>query len=257
MKKFLLSAALLFVFPALAHAVGMAHEFAVDIGPFAAAEASFSYNLQSNSYAVSSHAETANLFDALYPFRADYHAAGIIKKSGLVSTSYSYKSRSRFNTRTKQIVYSPDGTPLYRLSGKNGKQKKVDIADNPNYGGTTDLQTVFAELADIYLKTGSCRAKMQVFDGKRRFDVIFEDLGSDTLSSIENSPYFGAAHKCSMYIDKLNEDGDDMLWQLTSEKPIYFWLMTQNKLPFIARISIAETPLGELTAYTRRITPKD
>ena len=96
---------------------------------------------------------------------------------------------------------------------------------------------------------------MQVFDGKRRFDTIFKDEGTEEISANEYSPYAGTAHKCSMYIDKLLNDGDDLLWELTSEKPIVFWILEdkESKLPFIARIEVEDTPLGRLLAYTQTI----
>ena len=58
-----------------------------------------------------------------------------------------------------------------------------------------------------------------------------------------------------MYIDKLKEDGDDMLWQLTSDSPIYFWIMKDKntQAPFIAKINVEDTPLGEMNVYTTNI----
>ena len=99
---------------------------------------------------------------------------------------------------------------------------------------------------------------MEVFDGKRRFDVIFEDQGRENLSKAEDFPFEGEAAKCSMYIDKLNSDGDDLLWQLSSDKPIYFWIMKDSAsgLPFIAQIKIDDTPLGRLDVKTQKITVK-
>ena len=100
---------------------------------------------------------------------------------------------------------------------------------------------------------------MEVFDGKRRFDVIFKDEGIEELPANEYSDISGKAAKCSMYIDKLGSKEDDLLWELTSDRPIYFWLMEDKdkKMPFIARISINETPLGKLDAYAKKITIKD
>ena len=60
-----------------------------------------------------------------------------------------------------------------------------------------------------------------------------------------------------MYIDKLASQGDDLLWELTSERPIYFWILEQQNKPFIARINIKETPLGELNVYTTNVNIKD
>ena len=62
-----------------------------------------------------------------------------------------------------------------------------------------------------------------------------------------------------MYIDKLGAKGDDLLWELTSDRPIYFWIMTdtQSGRPFIARIIVEDTPLGRLEVYTRKTGIKE
>lgn len=75
----------------------------------------------------------------------------------------------------------------------------------------------------------------------------------------ETLPYKGEAVKCSMYIDSLGSSGDDLLWDVTQDEPIYFWIMEDGvrKLPFIAKIEIDSTPLGRLQVLTQNITIKD
>ncbi len=241
-----------------ARAFTLEHDFKVQIGPFDASRTLFRYGLDKDNYLVSSEVKTSGLFDTLYPFRAEYATTGKINGKNLETRSYKYASKSRFSRRTKELVYNESGQPVYRLSSKNGKEKRVDIEQSAEYKGTTDLQTVFAELARQYNELGFCAARMEVFDGKRRFDVIFEDQGRENLSKAEDFPFEGEAAKCSMYIDKLNSDGDDLLWQLSSDKPIYFWIMKDSAsgLPFIAQIKIDDTPLGRLDVKTQKITVK-
>ncbi|MBQ8661693.1 MAG: DUF3108 domain-containing protein [Alphaproteobacteria bacterium] len=257
MKKFglFLLCGCLFAMPARAFSV--VHDFNVGIGPFDASRTQFSYTLDDKDFQIKSAVETFGLFDALYPFKAAYETSGKILSDGLRTRSYHYQSQTRFNKRSKELVYDDKGNLLYRLSSKNGRKKKVGIAPDDENAGTTDFQTVFAELARQYNKVRFCDSRMQVFDGKRRFDVIFKDEGRENLPPLENSPYAGPAAKCSMYIDKLKNDDDDMLMQISSERPIYFWLMEQDGKPFIARIRIDETPLGALEAYAAKITIKE
>lgn len=242
-----------------AQAFTVKHDFNVKLGVFDASKTKFAYALDPGSYKVESFVATSGVFDTLYPFKAEYSTTGRIKKNELETTSYKYDSRSRFTKRHKELVYDEKGQPQYRISSKNGKEKKVEIEKDLNNQGTTDLQTVFAELALQYNQMRFCDARMQVFDGKRRFDVIFKDQGREQLPKHELSPYFGEASKCSMYIDKLDSSGDDLLWELTQDQPINFWIMEEptHKLPFIARIEIDETPLGHLEVYTKDIDIED
>jgi len=259
MKKGLLTLLFVIFNNASAMALSVSHDFAVHLGVFDASKTNFNYTLNEQKYSVNATINTHGFFDSLYPFRAEYASQGEITAKGLKTQSYSYKSKSRFNTRRKKLIYNEQGEPIYRISAKNDKEKKVEIEQKAENLGTTDLQTVIAKLALQYNQLNFCAAKMEVFDGKRRYDVIFKDEGEDILTPHELSPYSGKAAKCSMYIDKLGAKGDDLLWELTQDRPIYFWIMRdkQTNAPFIARIIVKDTPLGKLEVYTSKINIKD
>lgn len=256
MKKLLLILTFIFSLPQAADAFSVNHDFTVFIGPFNASQTSFMYALTPQSYAVASKVKTFGLFDTLYPFEAKYATTGHIKNGNLETSSYKYQSQSRFSKRKKELIYNEQGIPVYRISSKNDKEKKVEITPNPENNQTTDLQTVFAELARQYNQLKFCDSRMEVFDGKRRFDIIFKDEGKEELLPNQYSPYTGTASKCSMYIDKLGSEGDDLLWQFTSDRPIYFWILADEKsgIPFIARVEVEDTPLGKMNIYTNKAT---
>lgn len=259
MKKYFIYSLLFVLWANPVSAFSVEHQFTVFLGPFNASQTKFSYTLSAQNYAVNSAVRTAGLFDSLYPFKADYSTSGKIDGERLVTASYRYSSRSRFNHRGKELVYDEDGRPVYRISSKNDKTKRTAVEQNPTNDNTTDLQTVFAALSRQYNQVKFCDSRHEVFDGKRRFDVIFKDEGKTDLAVSEYSPFAGSATKCSMYIDKLGAKGDDLLWELTSDRPVYFWIMEDaaSGKPFIARINIEDTPLGRLDVYTSQIVVKE
>ncbi len=258
MKKIFLSL-LLILACSKVQAATVEHDFTAILGVFNASTTKFTYELSPKNYAIRSEVKTAGVFDTLYPFKAIYSTTGNIKDKDFETTSYKYQSQSRFTKRTKELVYNDKGDPIFRLSSKNDKAKKVEITPDVNNKDTTDLQTVFAKLAKQYNELKFCDSRMEVFDGKRRFDVIFKDEGQDTLTKNEYSSFEGPAVKCSMYIDKLNSKDDDLMWELTSKHPVYFWIMEdkESKMPFIAHVLVEDTPLGRLDVYTKNITVKD
>lgn len=241
-----------------AAALSVKHFFDVSVGLFDAGSADFEYQLTNYNYAVHSNIYTRGMFDTLYPFAAHYATTGKFSNGKMLTQTYSYNSKSRFSKRTKEVIYSSKGIPLQIISSKNGREKVRKVKNSDNISGTTDLQSVVAAIVRQYNTAKTCNALLQVFDGKRRFDVIFKDLGPDEISVTEKSPYHGKAVKCSMYIDKLKEEGDDLLWKMTSESPVYFWIMedTASQAPFIARIQVENTPLGEMNVYTTKIEVK-
>lgn len=256
---FLFLAGLFCIFSINADAFSVDHTFSVLIGPFNASDTSFSYGLTDKDYFVKSNVKTCGVFDTLYPFSASYQTTGRINKDALETTSYKYQSQSRFTKRSKELVYDQKGKPIYALTSKNDKEKKKAVNQEIDCKDTTDLQTVFAELAKRYNTFKFCHGKMEVFDGKRRFDVIFKDEGKEELQKNQYCPFSGLAAKCSMYIDKLDSEDDDLLWQSTSAKPVYFWILEdqKTKLPFIAKIVVKDSPLGKVEVYTKEINIKE
>ena len=258
-KYFLTTVLFLSALVTSAQALNVRHDFTAFIGPFNASTAEFEYDLQPKNYAVRSTVRTNGTFNVLYPFEAKYFTGGKIENDFLETSAYHYTSQSRFNKRTKEMIYNDEGQPVFAISTKNGKEKKKEIEPTPETEDTTNLQTVLAAIAHQYNNLRFCDSRIPIFDGKKRYDVIFRDEGTEDLPKSKYSPFSGKAAKCSMYIDKLGAEGDDLLWQLSSDRPIYFWIMEDEKAkaPFIARIKINETPLGEMNVYTTNIEVKE
>ena len=63
----------------------------------------------------------------------------------------------------------------------------------------------------------------------------------------------------AIYADDLGQNYDDLIFNLTPENPIYFWILEdkKTKLPFIAKIENKSTPLGKLKVYTQNIHIKE
>ncbi len=232
------------------------HDLFVTVGAFDASKTEFTYTLTPDNYQITSSVTTNGFFDTVYPFKAEYHTSGIIKNDNLTTIDYNYTSRSRFNTRTKKVFYNKAGEPISQSSSKNGKSKQRKFDPSPVKADTFDLQTVLAKLTRQYNTLGFCDSQLVVYDGKRSFKVIFKDEGYVNLPPEEHSFYSGETVKCSLQIDKLLNEDDDTLWEFSANKPIYFWIARDKKTnhPFIAKVQIKSTPLGELNAYTSKIT---
>lgn len=260
MKKTILAAIISAILTRPAYAYNVTHNFTVFLGPFNASNTVFNYNITPQSYSVKSTVDTYGFFGSVYPFTAEYLTTGKIQKQVLSTTSYKSYSQSRFNTRHKEMFYNKDGKPTYRISSKNKiAGKKIEILPPPDDIHTTDLQTVLADMIVQYTKMKFCNSRMHVFDGKKRFDVIFSDEGTEDIEANEFSRFSGKAVKCSFYADDLGQKHDDLIFSLTPENPIYFWILedAETKLPFIARIENQSTPLGKLVVYTNKIEIKD
>lgn len=260
MKVILIKKALVILFALLplesAQAVMTKHSFNAFAGPFNIAKVDFEYELGKDDYAITSNVETNGTVDVLYHFIGNYATKGIFNGSKLVTKDYFYQSQTRFSKRNKKIVYNENGEPLKAIYNKNGKEKTKKLTQRK--ADFSDLQSVFAFMVRKFYLTGDCASKTTLFDGRSFFDVEFRNAGEEYVEKTKYSPFNGKAKKCTMYINKKKEEGDDTLWQTMSSVPIYFWILKDaaTNLPFIAKILVENTPLGDINAYTTKIEVK-
>ena len=252
--KRVLSAVLLALCCETAQAGGFRQEMDVEIGLFDAADVVLQYDEQAGGrYVISAEVQTANLFQTLYPFTGRYESRG--KKGdadgrgrGILPEIYQTYTQSRSHIRTKRIFYDGNGVAYQRISTKDAKKNTVPIRDVPASADAADLQAVFAELLQQFEKSRSCNMRREIYDGKKHYRVVLADEGTDNryfdwLRRTENS------YKCSFYIENLKENNDNILWDVSAERPIFMWIGVQQEtgVPYVLEIKIDTTPLGSLT----------
>lgn len=257
MKNVIKFLVLFFCYCPLVHAA-VEQQLNVRIGPFDAARVQMVYDIGKQDYAFASKVQTAGFFSKLHQFWAEYSSRGDIKNNKLITKDYRYTSQTKSHHRTKQLVFDESGKLDYRLSSKNHKPKKVDIELPDTPFDASDMQTVFSALVKQFQDNKFCAMQKTVFDGKKNYHITLEDEGKTVLQDSE-IPFNGEAWKCSLFIKSLDSEDDDLLLSTTADRPVYFWIMLdeKTKLPFLAKIEIDSTPLGRLKAYTTKVDIKD
>lgn len=253
MRFVFLIATLVFCFAKNAEAVSVLHNIKTQIGIFDACEETFEYSFfNDKDYNVKTTLKTSGTFGTLYPFKATYHAVGTYDKKRFYPQDYFYETDS-FNHRTKEIVYDK-GMPIYRISTKNGVKREAKIEPDLQYQTSNDLLSTFAELALLVKDGKKCDFEQYSFNGKKYTKLTSEYLGKEKLVT----PYFkGRAMKCKIRL-KILED-TDAGFLLNRDEPAYVWILNDEKtgLPFVAKIFIKSTPLGELEALTTKVEVKN
>ena len=253
MRLFFLFMAFVFCFVQNAGAFSVRHKIKTEIGMFDACEETFEYSFfNGKDYNVKTTIKTTGTFGTLYPLRATYHSIGTYEKTRFYPQSYFYETDS-FNHRTKEIVYK-NGEPVYRISNKNGNERRDEIETDSKYKSSNDLLSTFGELARLVADGKKCDFEQYAFNGKRYTKLTSEYIGKEKLVT----PYFkGRAMKCKMSFDV--SEGMDVDFLLNKEEPIYYWILNDEKngYPFVAKMLIKSTPFGKLEALTTEIEVKN
>lgn len=253
-KKIFLFCLGVFAMVNTAEALTLNQKMDVSIGVFDAAKIELNYKTDSKNFIINAMVKTANLFNTLYPFKGKYQSKGLFASNKIIPAMYETQTETRNHIRTKKIFYDDNGIAYKRLSTKDKKISEKPIADVPPSVNAADLQSVFADLLNQFLKTQSCDMTREVYDGKKHYNVIVKSNGIEKR-------YFSwhqreeQAYRCSIYIENLKDNNDNILWELSAERPIKLWIGQdeKTKMPFVLQIVIDSTPLGMLEVTPRTV----
>ena len=108
-----------------------------------------------------------------------------------------YRAQSDYRKRRQLIdlTYGHGGRVQSDVVGilTDGEREAVPEALRD---GTVDPITASAVLAQWLASTGSCTGTVPIFDGLRRYDLRYEDLGPAELPRSGRDPYYGPARLC-------------------------------------------------------------
>ncbi len=239
-------------------AVGLSQKMEVEIGVFDAAEITLDYAEHNGRYDIQAAVKTANLFNTLYPFIGKYQSVGKVLRGGeLLPEEYITSNQTRSHKRRKNVFYDKKGKAYKSVSVKDDKEKIRQITNVPRSADAADLQTVFAELINNFRYAQSCRLTREIYDGKKHYKVIVQDVGQENRL-FEGLNRTEKAYRCSIYIENLKNNNDNILWDVSADKPMSVWIGYDKpaKMPYLLEIKIDSTPLGELKVLPKTLEIK-
>ena len=258
MKKYIQIFALILLFSKNVSASMIEQTFKVEIGPFNAAIVKIAYQLTDQQYKFDSKINTSGIFDTFYTFKANYATAGLINEDRLITASYEQEAQSSSHIRKKKLLFDNNGILKGRTSSKDGIEKNVSIEPLKKHADCFDIQTALMMLITQFKNTKSCNMQKTIFNGKKIYHITLEDNGR-ILFKDKKVAISGEAHKCTAFIHQENVEEGDLLWQVSSERSINFYLMKDKitSLPFLLKVEIGTTPLGKLEAYMTDLKIKE
>jgi Protein of unknown function (DUF3108) len=143
---------------------------------------------------------TTGLLGALGRWESTATATGAVDR-GLLRPAF-YDARSEFRDRRQrvEIEYDASGSVRADVDGMltDGERDDVPV---PLRDGTMDPVTATVSLPSRLVSTGTCAGTVRVFDGLRRYDLRYEDLGSVDLEPSSRDSYRGPARHCRATVE--------------------------------------------------------
>jgi len=151
-------------------------------------------------YAIELQAKTYGLLGKLAPWEGTFFSKGWAKEGANKPQLHSSTAIWRKEAELKKYHYKKDGSfKEYTLKddSNDGSPKKVD---DELTQGTSDVLTATLNTMEAVAKGQECSGKTDIFDGKRRYSLVFKQKKEVVLESSRWNVYAGPAIECTVEV---------------------------------------------------------
>lgn len=152
-------------------------------------------------YRVALAAQTKGFLGKLVPWSGTFETNGWRKPDGTEQPEL-HKSTAIFDSEEdiKEYNYGKDGSFKSLRVIEAGKDETPESLDDELVQGTTDALTATLNVMQSVAESGKCEGEDEVFDGKRRFKMVFRHVADDMLTPTEYNVYEGQAARCEVEV---------------------------------------------------------
>ena len=143
-------------------------------------EIATSLNIKNHKYFYEFSIKSKNIVEFINQVDGNGEVDGIIDNI-YRPTNYSYKYTRKKKEKFVEINYLNNVIEKIVNIPKVDKSKLSTVSDDMLVG-TIDPSSFFLNLLD-YDKTGQCKNKFKIFDGKRRYDVVFKNINKNIINN--------------------------------------------------------------------------
>ena len=141
------------------------------------------YVRRADRYKARFNAATDGVVEKLYEYGYTIHVKGARQDADLLPERYTSTSREPDGGKTIDIAYGADGEVVVESDQKWTPKLRRRLARRGQ--GTVDPMSAFLIIVETLASSGSCDARIPVFDGKRRYDLVTFDAEPATAPTGE------------------------------------------------------------------------
>lgn len=190
-----LGAALAGLFPLPALAQRWQLDYRVHVGGVAVLDARAELTLTEGRYSVQVDAATDGFLGRLFPWESQSLSVGTVGPDGVAPIRHTQSGVLRGSPRTVTLDYGPDGRVRTQVSPPPEEEDRDPVPDDLTRQTRDPLSGVLDMLL-AGLHGQGCQRTVPVYDGRRRYDMIFTDRGMTMVGASRHSVFAGAARQC-------------------------------------------------------------
>ncbi len=178
-------------------------------------------------------AQTQGFWYRIFPWNAEVKSEGHIVASRFLPVSYSDYNLWNKKPKTVSMSFDNKGMISTTFVPEDHDKNQEPVSPEQRRGSLDPASALLQMLANLTV-TKSCAQTVPVFDGKRRFDLIGSDNGSDELDDSELGVYKGDVRLCDVTFTMIAGDWKEKdsikgrFWQHSDgekgREPFHIWL---------------------------------
>jgi len=179
----------------------VALDYKIYVGGLEALTATVTIASEPAKYQVRIDAVTAGVIAKMFPWIIKMRSVGNVTDDRLQPVQHEQTTNFQGKDRSVFLDYDGHGGFLDRRVVPDAHEDQRDEVPANLTRDTLDIvSAILAGLKNVD-RTGSCDGRVPVFDGRRRFDLIYSDDGHEHLEASDAAMYQGDALRCEIRVE--------------------------------------------------------
>lgn len=189
-----------------AHGPAAAERFAMDYEIYAGGlrmlEARIDVDFKPDAYDIEIAASTRGLVDSLVDWETRNRSYGKVAADGtLRPIRHQVDSEVNGKPRTVFMEYDGEGSFIERRVEPSVETEEREPVPDEMTRDTLDALSAVMHAIYLLERGERCDTSVPVYDGRRRFNVVFEQVGMRELDKSRQSRFAGPALKCRVHVE--------------------------------------------------------
>ena len=146
-----------------------------------------------SEYLISLEGHTVGFLGNLKPVAFTATSEGIADDNRMQPALYATTTNKRNKQKSLTVTFQPNNAPVTSFTPPDDRE---DPGPPEMLKDSIDPGSAIVSLIRTLAMTSSCKDTVQVFDGKRRYDIAFADMPNELLKESSHSMFSGWTHRC-------------------------------------------------------------
>jgi hypothetical protein len=225
-------------------------DYAIYVGGFRTIDINLNTTLSRERYDIKLGLKGDGLLDWLFKWTMRASSEGQIKQGAIMPRRAGHNSVWRGKKRSVRLVFPDKGFPTATVTPVPKQDDRKPVSPEKRLG-TRDLAGAILSYLIASGVKNSCARSEPVFDGRRRYNLVFENQEKVSLRKNSYSPYSGPALRCTLKLEKIagfRTKSSRSRWVSEGSARVWVARAFDGALPILVRLEM-DTAFGGMVAH--------